>query len=92
MVISTDTSIRTIYRVVSSGGSFGSNSLQQEIGIAEYDKIDSLIISWPNSNALQYFIDVPINKHYLINEQKGISDMQLPSFSFDLNEHQHMHH
>ncbi|MFK7807380.1 MAG: FG-GAP-like repeat-containing protein [Saprospiraceae bacterium] len=37
------------YHRVSTGGSFGSSSLQQEIGIGKATKIDKLIIRWPNA-------------------------------------------
>jgi hypothetical protein len=92
LVVNDGQNTREIYRIVSSGGSFGANSLQQEIGIAQNYTIDSLIINWPNSDSLQYFIDIEINKHYLIKELHGISDLKLEGFSFKLKKHKHVHH
>lgn len=84
LVVSRNDSIRYIYRVVSSGGSFGANSLQQEIGIGKNDQIDSVIINWPNSDYLQYFENIPINSFYLIDEKEGISDLNYKNIEFKM--------
>lgn len=41
---------RQIHRQVSSGGSFGGNSLQLEIGLGQAQTIDTLNIDWPSGN------------------------------------------
>lgn len=43
-----DGSNRSIYHTVNSGGSFGANSLQAEIGLGEATTIETLEINWPN--------------------------------------------
>ncbi len=59
---------RFIYADVNSGGSFGANSLQQEIGLGQAVKINSLKIFWPTSNLTQIFENVPINEFLEIHE------------------------
>ena len=58
---------RTIHRVVSSGGSFGGNSLQQEIGIGGATAIREISIRWPGGGT-QAFRGVPIDQAYLVRE------------------------
>ncbi|PKA83608.1 VCBS repeat protein [Ulvibacter sp. MAR_2010_11] len=46
-----DGSTRTIYNTVSSGGSFGANSLQAEIGLGNCKAIKSIAVNWPDGKA-----------------------------------------
>lgn len=41
------TGTRTVYRTVSSGGSFGCNPLRLEIGLGDADKISRVAVAWP---------------------------------------------
>ncbi len=61
-------SSRTIYRVVGTGGSYGSSSLQQEIGLGDYDQIQTLEIFWPATEIKQQFNNVKANTFYFIKE------------------------
>jgi hypothetical protein len=56
------------YREVTSGGSFGSNSFRQHIGIGGATAIASLQIDWPVSRARQVFTGVPVNSVIEIRE------------------------
>ena len=57
----------SIYRTVSSGGSFGGNPFQQMIGIGQNNKISSINIFWPKSGENQVLNDLGINRwHYII--------------------------
>ncbi len=56
------------YREVTSGGSFGSNSLLQHIGIGKAARIESLEIEWPTSKTRQVFKNVPIDSVLEIRE------------------------
>lgn len=56
-----------IYRTVSSGGSFGASSLQQEIGLAEAKHIDSLKVYWQKGNTT-------IERNLSINQKITISE------------------
>jgi hypothetical protein len=48
----------TVSRHVSSGSSFGANSLQQFIGLAKADRIAQLEVYWPTSGTTQVFRDI----------------------------------
>lgn len=49
---------RSIHRVVTSGGSFGSSSFRQHIGIGQADRIQTLEIWWPTSNTRQVLSNI----------------------------------
>lgn len=59
---------RSIYATVNSGGSFGSSSLQQEIGLGNADYIKYIEVYWPSTGTTQRFIDVPMNSRIEIHE------------------------
>ena len=59
---------REIHRVVSTGGSFGSSSLQVEIGLRNATVLKALEIYWPASGITQTFSDIEINGIYKIVE------------------------
>jgi VCBS repeat protein/ASPIC/UnbV protein len=48
----------TIHRHVTSGSSFGANSLQQTFGLAKADRIALMEIHWPTSGKTQVFHDI----------------------------------
>lgn len=45
-----DGSTRTIHRTVRTGGSFGATTLEQEIGLGDATRIDTLRIAWPTTD------------------------------------------
>lgn len=57
----------TIHRTVSTGGSFGASSLQQEIGLGSFTKVEQITIRWP-SNESQVFTAININEKIKIVE------------------------
>lgn len=57
-----------IYRHVNSGGSFGANSLRQNIGIGNATEIAKLEILWPTTGKTQTFTDLPIDQCLEIRE------------------------
>jgi hypothetical protein len=59
---------RSIYKWVSSGGSFGANPLRQEIGLGKAATIAVLEIFWPTTSSTQRFVDVPANQFIEITE------------------------
>ncbi|HTE00613.1 MAG TPA: CRTAC1 family protein [Mucilaginibacter sp.] len=59
---------RSVYKDVNSGGSFGSNPLQQEIGIGQAKTIDEIEIKWAGSQAVQRFKNVSPNQFLHITE------------------------
>ncbi|HRO70775.1 MAG TPA: CRTAC1 family protein, partial [Chitinophagaceae bacterium] len=50
--------LRSVYREVNSGSSFGANPLQQHFGIGQANLIESIEIKWPGSSELQVFRNV----------------------------------
>jgi hypothetical protein len=58
----------TFYRHVTSGSSFGANTLQQTIGIGKAEKIALLEVYWPTSKTTQVFHDLPMDQAVEITE------------------------
>lgn len=58
---------RELYRTVSSGGSFGANPLQQEIGLGDAKKIIEVMVQWPGG-AKEKFEGFELNSAYKITE------------------------
>ncbi len=74
---------REIHRVVGTGGSFGSSSLQLEIGLGAATAIEQLDVRWPASNQTQSFADVPLDRTLRVVE--GQSELEpLATRSFTL--------
>ncbi|MGY8771118.1 MAG: CRTAC1 family protein [Pirellulales bacterium] len=59
---------RSIYKWVNSGGSFGGNPLQQNIGLGTAEIIKSIEVYWPTSDSTQAFTDVSLDQMILITE------------------------
>ena len=82
---------RNIYRTINTGGSFGSSTLQSEIGLGSCKKINRITINWP-SGKTQIISDLESNKKYEIFENK-IEINQVPFkkllFSKNLDHSQH---
>ncbi len=58
----------TIYRHVSTGGSWGANPLQQTIGLAKAGRVALLEIHWPTSGTTQTFRDLAANQAIEVSE------------------------
>jgi hypothetical protein len=59
---------RSIYRTVSSGGSFGASPLAQHIGLGKSARILTIEVSWPASKTSQTFSEVSPNQFIQISE------------------------
>src|SRR5262245_59354780 len=57
-----DGSERSIYRTVSTGGSFGSSSIQEEIGLGDGTKILRVEVFWPAAGQTQMFKGLPLDQ------------------------------
>lgn len=57
-----------IHRVVSSGASFGGNSLALEIGLGAAESIKSILVKWPATGKSQSFEKLDVNQHIRIVE------------------------
>ena len=70
--VSTNEGSRDIYATVSTGGSFGASSLQQEMGLGQATAIKDVEIIWPATNQTQVFKDIKMDQITKIRE--GQSD------------------
>ncbi|MEP6646528.1 MAG: VCBS repeat-containing protein [Saprospiraceae bacterium] len=62
---------RKIYRMVSSGASFGGNSLTLEVGLRKATAINNVIVRWPCKDCPdQTFTGMEINKAYILTEDQ----------------------
>lgn len=53
--------LRTIFRWVNSGGSFGANPLRQNIGLGKAVEITNLEVMWPTTGESQSWTEVPLD-------------------------------
>ena len=60
---------RAIHRTVGTGGSFGSSSLQQEIGLGDATRIVEVKLTWPASGKVQRFEGLELDHFYEIGEE-----------------------
>jgi hypothetical protein len=84
---------RSIYRTLSSGGSFGCNPLRQEIGLGDATTITGVEIRWPGSGTVQTLTGLEIDKCYRIREDaKSAEPVTLKTFLFRVPEPSEAHH
>ena len=70
---------RSVFRTVSTGGSFGCNPMRQEIGLGKAASIDRLEVLWPATGRAQVFENLKANAGYLIREGADeVEAMELP--------------
>ncbi len=72
---------RDIHAVVGTGGSFGSSSLQQEIGLGAATSIRFVEITWPVSGEVQVVEDLAMDASYVIREGAEPVPLQRKRFS-----------
>ncbi len=76
--------LRDIYTTVNTGGSFGSSSLRQEIGLGDATDIVAIEVQWPKPglpNAV--FTKVPMNAAYKITEgETAVEPVPMKQASF----------
>ncbi|MCH8903573.1 MAG: CRTAC1 family protein [Bacteroidetes bacterium] len=83
IVIQTVKGERSIYNTVTTGGSFGSSSLRQEIGLGDAVEISSIEIFWPATGKQQVFKNIEMDQAYLIVEDKSfITTFELQRLDF----------
>jgi len=68
LTLQTPTGTRCLYRVVSSGGSFGANPFRLEIGLGDAVAVTTVDIVWPGSNTQQTLTGLEVNHSYQVVE------------------------
>jgi hypothetical protein len=63
---------RDIYATVTTGGSFGASSLQQEIGLGQATAIRAIKITWPKTGKIQVFKNIAIDQIIKIREGDSV--------------------
>jgi len=81
---------RHVYEMVTTGASFGGNSLQLEMGMGQAKEIKSLTVTWPSKKAAQQnFEHIAINQAYHLKEGGQLSSIPYTTVPFQKMEHQH---
>jgi hypothetical protein len=86
---------RMIYRTVTSGASFGANSLNLEVGLRQADVINKVTVTWPCKDCPQQtFTGMEINKAYKLTQEKTTPEaLTYTAAAFKKNAaHDHGHH
>ena len=68
ITVETPKGTREIHRTVTTGGSFGSSSLQQEIGLGDATAVRDVEVFWPASGETQRFDGLSARRVYRIRE------------------------
>ncbi|MEM1179395.1 MAG: CRTAC1 family protein [Acidobacteriota bacterium] len=85
---------RSLFRTVGTGGSFGSSSLQQEIGLGEASAILAVEVRWP-SGRVERPTAPPLDAHVELLEGEGVfrvldlPPVPLPDAGLALHPHRH---
>ncbi len=74
--------LRSVYRDVNSGGSFGSNPLTQHIGIGKASSIESVEVTWPLTHKVQVFKNI-VSGDYINITEGSISVIKIKLNKFD---------
>ena len=70
---------RDIHIVVGTGGSFGSSSLRQEIGLGDATSIEQVEITWPATREKQVYTNVPMDRAVkLVEGRAAFEPLDLP--------------
>ena len=73
--------LRSIYKWVNSGGSFGANPLRKEIGLGKADNIRELEVFWPTTSSTQKFHDIKPDTYVRIVEGAAEIEIKNPAKS-----------
>ena len=60
--------VRSIYRHINSGGSFGCNPLRKNIGLGNAEHLEEIKIYWPTSETTQTFQEIEMDQCIQITE------------------------
>ena len=66
---------RSVHRAVDTGGSSGSSSLQQEIGLGDATAVTAIEVRWPATGKTQRFEGVPLDR--IVSIREGTAAVEL---------------
>ncbi|MDX1388817.1 MAG: CRTAC1 family protein, partial [Acidobacteriota bacterium] len=79
---------REIRATVGTGGSFGSSTLRQEIGLGGATAIELVEVTWPRGGEVQVFRDLAVDGSYRLREgETAAIPLRRPTFAFPETEH-----
>lgn len=83
--------LRNIYNTVSTGSSFGGNSLQLEIGLGKAEKIESMRIYWPAKEVPIQKVagGLEVNRAYNIKEGQNPVPIDYSAVKLKMSRHSH---
>lgn len=83
IIVNTPNGERSIYRTVSTGGSFGGSPLRQHIGLGNAVAIKEIEIKWHASGKIQKLSKINMDRFYVLNEnQKNTETVPLKAFKY----------
>jgi hypothetical protein len=81
VIVATPNGERSIYRTVTTGGSFGCSPLRQQIGLGDARAIAGIEIFWPVTGQTQRLPGVPMDHFYKVREgERAAVAWKLPAF------------
>jgi len=84
--------LRHVYKWVNSGSSFGTNSLEVEVGIGKTKLIHSIEVWWSGQSKSFIYNNIAPNKFYLLKEGSDPVIRDLKKIEFKKSKHHHGHH
>lgn len=79
--LTTPTGARNLFRLVGSGGSFGANSLQVELGLGDATAIEEIGVTWPGSRTEEIFVGAEMDAIWSLHAGSGEAERVLqPAF------------
>ncbi|MEO8068716.1 MAG: CRTAC1 family protein, partial [Flavobacteriales bacterium] len=92
VTVTTPKGDRDIHVSVGTGGSFGSSSLRQEIGLGDATAIAQVEVTWPRSMKKEIFTNVRMDAAAKLVEGKGTAELwTLPKVKLKGNAAPHVH-
>ncbi|GAB4423646.1 MAG: hypothetical protein OHK0039_40370 [Bacteroidia bacterium] len=85
--------LRRWYHSVSTGGSFGSNSLRIEAGLGKAASLRQVIVTWPTADRhSDHYTGLELRRHYRLVEGGEARHIERPVIIWDTTkQHLHMH-
>lgn len=79
--VTTKEGTRDLFRVVSSGGSFGGSPFRLHVGLGQAAAIEEVEINWPTSGQTQHWKNLPLDRFYRVVEgEKKFSELTQKKF------------